>query len=190
MSNEPRPSSQPQDFEEALRRIDAIERRLSTINKPGTILLYSGTNPPDFSLPCDGTAVNRTLYAGLFTEIGTTYGVGDGSTTFNVPDLRDRVPVGVSGTITRGSTGGAKTHNLAASEMSAHSHIVGLRSDGSIIGGNVQLGSSGNTFAFDSAGTGGKQTGGGANGRSWNEGSNGAHNNMQPYIGMNWAIQT
>ena len=64
-------------------------------------------------LLCDGSAVSRTTYARLFTAIGTTYGVGDGSTTFNLPDLRQRFPLGLatSGTgNTLGGTGGAIDH--------------------------------------------------------------------------------
>jgi microcystin-dependent protein len=55
------------------------------------LLWYSGT-PPSKYLLCDGTAISRTTYAQLFSILGTTYGIGDGSTTFNLPDLRQRVP--------------------------------------------------------------------------------------------------
>jgi microcystin-dependent protein len=61
----------------------------------GRIEAYAGATAPTGYLLCDGTAVSRTTYAGLFAVTSTTYGVGDGSTTFNVPDLRGRVPVGV-----------------------------------------------------------------------------------------------
>ena len=63
---------------------------------PGVISMYAGATAPDGWLLCDGSAVSRTTYADLFTAIGTTYGAGDGSTTFNVPDVRGRVPVGRS----------------------------------------------------------------------------------------------
>jgi len=60
----------------------------------GTVNDYAGGTAPSGWLICDGSAVSRTTYAGLFTAISTTYGVGDGSTTFNLPDLRGRVTVG------------------------------------------------------------------------------------------------
>ena len=58
----------------------------------GSIIPFAGTNIPDGYLLCDGSAVSRTTYADLFAAIGTVYGSGDGSTTFNVPDLNDRLP--------------------------------------------------------------------------------------------------
>jgi microcystin-dependent protein len=58
----------------------------------GVILPYGGTTAPTGWLACDGTAISRTTYASLFTSIGTSFGVGDGSTTFNLPDLRGRFP--------------------------------------------------------------------------------------------------
>lgn len=81
-------------------------------------------------LLCDGAAVSRTTYAGLFAAIGTTYGAGDGSTTFAVPNLAGRVPVGkaASGTfVTLGSTGGAETHlhtNSSTDTTGAHVHSI------------------------------------------------------------------
>lgn len=62
----------------------------------GGIILWPGASPPASYLICDGSAISRTVYAGLFAAIGVTYGVGDGSTTFNIPDFRGRVPVGLS----------------------------------------------------------------------------------------------
>lgn len=60
----------------------------------GVIEQYGGATAPEGWLLCDGSAVSRTLYDALFTAIGTNYGAGDGSSTFNLPDLRGRVPVG------------------------------------------------------------------------------------------------
>ncbi|MBS1646390.1 MAG: tail fiber protein [Bacteroidetes bacterium] len=57
-------------------------------NPAGTVQYFANVTPPDGYLECNGQAVSRTAYAELFAAIGTTYGVGDGSTTFNVPDLR------------------------------------------------------------------------------------------------------
>ena len=75
----------------------------------GLIVPWSSSSTPSGFLDCDGAAVSRTTYALLFSVIGTTYGVGDGSTTFNVPDLTDRTVVGKSGTKALASTGGANT---------------------------------------------------------------------------------
>lgn len=69
-------------------------------NKPGDTVLYAGSTAPSGWVLCDGSAISRTDYAPLFAIIGTTFGVGDGSTTFNVPDMRGATPVGV-GTSTK-----------------------------------------------------------------------------------------
>lgn len=79
----------------------------------GTIVLWSTNVPPTGWLICDGSAVSRATYNTLFLIIGTTYGVGDGATTFNLPDLRQRFPLGkaASGTgSTLGSSGGNIDH--------------------------------------------------------------------------------
>src|SRR3990167_8065526 len=100
----------------------------SPVMLTGAILQYGAAYPPSGWLLCDGSAVSRTTYAALFAVIGTTYGAGNGSTTFNVPDLRGRIAVG-SGTGTAygataktlGSTpnsgvGGEETHTLKSVE--------------------------------------------------------------------------
>jgi microcystin-dependent protein len=74
-----------------------------------TIVPWSSASVPSGFLECNGTAVSRTTYADLFAIIGTTYGAGDGSTTFNVPDLQDNVAVGKSNNKALASTGGANT---------------------------------------------------------------------------------
>ena len=61
----------------------------------GTMQIYAGEKVPNGYLLCDGQAVSRTIYAALFKAIGTTWGAGDGSTTFNVPDMREVAPVGI-----------------------------------------------------------------------------------------------
>jgi len=84
-----------------------IEHLISSFR--GVILPYGGASPPTGFLMCDGSAISRTTYASLFSVIGTAYGVGDGSTTFNLPDLRQRFPLGkaVSGVgSVLGATGG------------------------------------------------------------------------------------
>lgn len=79
----------------------------------GSILSYGSTTIPSNFLLCDGSAVSRTTYSLLFTIVGTTFGVGDGSTTFNIPDLRQKFILGkaASGTgSTLGGTGGTIDH--------------------------------------------------------------------------------
>ncbi len=80
----------------------------------GSIIAWSGSSAPTGYLLCDGTAVSRTTYAALFAIAGTGYGVGNGSSTFNVPDLRDRMPLGKG---TNNSTLGTQTGSMSASSV-------------------------------------------------------------------------
>ncbi|MCG3198374.1 MAG: hypothetical protein GHCLOJNM_02873 [bacterium] len=100
----------------------------------GEVRMWAGpiSAIPSGWLLCDGSAISRTTYANLFGVLGTIYGIGDGTTTFNLPDLRDRSPMGarqddsgvpktnVTGALTQ--TGGEATHTLTESEIPAHSH--------------------------------------------------------------------
>ena len=89
---------------------------------PGVIQMYAGSSAPNGWLICNGQAVSRTTYAALYAVIGTTYGAGDGSTTFNVPNLVNKT---VRGASTVGSTGGSDTVTLSTANMPAHTHGVG-----------------------------------------------------------------
>ncbi|MDH4235624.1 MAG: tail fiber protein [Nitrospira sp.] len=153
-----------------------------SINGPneqtGQDIYWNGTSAPLGGLPEDGSAVSRSTYSGLFQKIGTTYGVGDGSTTFNVPDDRGRVTLMVDGAANRitsastngtnadtlGGVGGAETHTLTTPEIPAHTHDTdGAGSTG---------GSAGFTFSTTISGT-----------RTSNStGGGGAHSNTQPWI--------
>ena len=109
----------------------------------GGVMPYAGTAAPTGWLLCYGQAVSRSTYSDLFAIISTTYGVGDGSTTFNLPDLRGRVVAGQddmggvsadrltdqSGGLdgdTLGDTGGSETHTLTTTEIAAHTHTAGV----------------------------------------------------------------
>lgn len=99
----------------------------STVNPPGTILMFVTATIPAGYLLCDGSAVSRTVYSMLFAVVGITYGSGNGSTTFALPDFRSRTPIG-SGTGTGltprtvGVVGGTETTTLTIAQMPVHSH--------------------------------------------------------------------
>ena len=160
----------------------------------GTIMAWPVSNPPDGWLICDGSAVSRSDYANLFGIIGVTYGTGDGSTTFNLPDLRARVILGVntSGNLGTGSaartgkafasTGGEEAHTLTVAEMPAHTHSLGSGDyNYGVLWEQTSGGSSFQTlegYNTYSGLTATNSTGGG-----------GAHNNLQPYITLNYIIK-
>lgn len=94
----------------------------------GSIMPFAGATIPAGWLACDGSAVSRTTYSSLFAALGgisSPWGLGDGSTTFNLPDLRTRVPVGKNGSGTfanLGAIGGAETMSLQEAHLAAHTH--------------------------------------------------------------------
>jgi microcystin-dependent protein len=96
----------------------------------GMLFDFAGTSAPTGYLACDGSAVSRTTYAALFAAISTTWGVGDGSTTFTLPDFRRRTAVGSGGTGTAtlgasvGNTGGSETHTITEAQLPAHTHSI------------------------------------------------------------------
>lgn len=143
----------------------------------GTIMPFTSDSTLTNWLLCDGQEVSRTTYAELFSLIGTTYGTGDGSTTFNVPDMRGYVPVGKDNTDTNidtlGKKYGEKTHTLTVDEIPEHAHNYYLynTSDENTIWGPEIISGTSTTQATS-------KTGGGQ-----------AHNNMQPSMAVNWFIK-
>ena len=133
-------------------------------------------------LECNGQAVNRTTYATLFSAISTTYGVGDGSTTFNLPDMARSVIMGRggSGTGTIGSTigsvGGAETHVLTLTEIPAHTHTYTRKVPHTVPVSNTSSGAAPSQDDFASTDSG-------------SAGSDGAHNNVQPSVVMIYQIK-
>ena len=80
----------------------ALVQQIQLLSEPiGVVKAYAGTTTPAHYLPCDGSAVSRVIYSELYDVIGTTYGAGDGSTTFNVPDYRETVLVGIGKNTTK-----------------------------------------------------------------------------------------
>lgn len=93
---------------------------------PGTSIAGYWTTPPDGYLLEDGSAISRSTYADLYAVVGTGYGSGDGSSTYNVPDSRGRATVNLSASDTEfnsiGKTPGEKTHQITLAEMPSHQH--------------------------------------------------------------------
>lgn len=156
----------------------------------GDIKFTARSTAPAGWLMCYGQAVSRTTYALLFTAIGTTYGTGDGSTTFNVPDLRGRVAAGKddmggsaasrltsthfgTSAAALGAVGGSESHTLTSAQIPAHSHPVGDAG-----GGTGSASGGGKFFAGTGASTNTANSTGGGN----------AHPNVQPTMVLNALI--
>lgn len=137
----------------------------------GLINVYAGTTAPTGWLICDGSEISRTTYSDLFDVIGTIYGNGDGSTTFNLPNLKGKIPVGLDSSDTSfntaGKTGGEKTHKLTVNELPTYNLYDAYKS--------------GATGSYANLAT------GGGKGYTVSSGDQ-AHNNLQPYIVMNYII--
>lgn len=165
--------------------INALIAAAGVGNPTAAILPYAGTTAPLGYLLCAGQEVSRTTYAALFAVIGTTFGAGNGSTTFNLPDLRGRFPLGkdnMGGTPANrvanaqadilGGFEGEELHILILAEIPAHTHSYSIHSSG---GSGMTENGSGNGNVAASTGS----AGGGA-----------AHNNMPPYLTLNYIIKT
>ena len=164
----------------------SIAANPSTVS--GSIVMWPTASAPTGYLLCDGTAVSRSTYSTLFTLFGTTFGTGDGSTTFNLPNYTNRMPYGT----TIGSTGGSAdavvvTHTHTATSVvtdPGHFHSV---SAGSIVtaslnsGGSVNLGTSNTSTAT---------TGITVATTNASAGVSGTNANLPPYLGINFIIKT
>ena len=155
----------------------------------GVILPYGASASPTGFLLCNGQAVSRSTYSSLFAIVSSLYGDGNGSSTFNVPDLRGRFVAGwdagtsvltsVTANMVLGSsianTGGAQAITLAVAQMPAHTHdITPMRQDSPRTGGG-----SGNVYDAISGTVSTSSTGG-----------DGAHSNIPPTMILNYIIKT
>lgn len=184
---------------------------VSQVMPVGSVVDFAGATAPSGWMLCYGQAISRTTYASLFAVIGTTFGVGDGSTTFNLPDLRGRVTAGkdnmggtaasrvtvtysgITGT-TLGSAGGLESHTLTVPQMPTHNHGGATTVEGAHA--HVYTIQGGSTFAGGGASgvwTGAQNAVTSTNGSHAhsiiNEGGGLPHNNTQPTIIMNKIIK-
>jgi microcystin-dependent protein len=187
---------------------------INLISPVGIIAPFGGPNVPSGWFACDGFAVSRTTYAALFSAIGTYWGGGDGVTTFNLPDLRGRGPIGYTSTGAPGITsrpfatrGGEETHVLSVGELASHAHGINdgghnhtLHDPGHThtyvnpIGAFGAAAGSGQYSASGQASTGSSATGmtidpSGTNISIQANGSNVGHNNMQPFAVVLYIIK-
>lgn len=183
----------------------------------GTLANYAGTSAPTYWLLCYGQAISRTTYSSLFAVIGSTYGSGDGATTFNLPDLRGRTMAGLdamggsaAGRINTvfngavlGTAGGSQTVTLSTSEIPSHTHPVtgSTSSDGdhthqsndaanknAAVQGGATIGVwAGVTTSATSSAGAHTHT---VSGTATATGGGGAHNNMQPTMVVSTIIFT
>jgi microcystin-dependent protein len=162
----------------------------------GLIAEFGGAGVPNGWLACDGSAVSRTTYAVLFNVISTTWGVGDGSTTFNLPDLRSRSPVGAgAGTsLTNrvlGTTGGEENHAIQVSEMPPHNHPVNDPGHGHTYPNTGSAGGGPNLVeGAPNAGTGANINNAATGVTTTNTGGGSGHNTMHPWAAVTFIIKT
>jgi microcystin-dependent protein len=154
----------------------------------GSLMMWPTASAPTGWLLCNGTAVSRTTFAALFAIIGTTFGVGDGSTTFNLPNYNNRMPIGAGGLYASGATGGTKDAVVVS-----HTHTL----SGGGVSGTFVTGVSTNTSSFQTFGltavTSVSTTTGSpgyTNPTVQSAGSSGTDANLPPYLAINFIIKT
>jgi microcystin-dependent protein len=155
----------------------------------GGMMMWGTASAPSGYLLCNGSAVSRSTYSALFAVVGTAFGSGDGSTTFNLPDFRDRFPVGAGTTYSANSTGGSKdaitvshTHTVTDS---GHTHQLTDYAVGTVATGTYVVPST-NDGSASSTTTKTATTGISIN----STGSSGTNANLPPYLGVYFIIKT
>ena len=161
----------------------------------GLVMWPTGTAPSGFLL-CTGTAVSRTTYASLFAIVGTTFGVGDGSTTFNLPNYTNRMPYGT----TVGATGGtadavvvSHNHSFTGSALGSHDHTMLFHQTSKSNNATPYMLSSpinGENLQGDLTLTSSSSSAGTPSGSISTEGVSGTNANLPPYLGINFIIKT
>jgi microcystin-dependent protein len=164
---------------------------LAALLPAGTMQMYAGAVAPDGWLLCDGSAVSRADHAALFGAVGTAWGAGDGSTTFNVPDLRGRAPIGAgtgAGLTARtlGGVGGDEKTDLTGLEfrVSATGTISATATNGAVLAEAVDWGGDGNAI-YAPAGTSATIALGGL----FKGDATGTAGNLPPYAAVNFIIR-
>jgi len=135
-------------------------------------LIAKDTLIPSGWVECLGQTISRTVYAALFAAIGTAYGVGDGVTTFNTPNLQNRIPMGRSAARPYSTQLGSDTHTLTLAETPAHTHTA-------VVHNNL-----GTSAAFAR----GNAASAGGTGTTASQGGGGSHNNIQPSLVLCYMI--
>lgn len=176
----------------------------STFN-PGDLKAIAGTTPPAGWLLCDGSAVSRTQFVALYNNIGVVWGAGDNITTFNVPNLQGRIPIGSNTIFPLGTYGGTVTTTLSLANLPTHNHGVNDPSHTHTIsdpGHNHTTGVVSSVATAGGAGVGAVNgtTGTSATGitinpattgiTTQNTGSGTPFSNLAPYAAVNWIIKT
>ena len=156
----------------------------------GTVLMWSTSSAPSGYLICNGGTINRTTFASLFSVIGTTFGIGDNSTTFNLPNFTNRMPIGPGSLASVGATGGSRdavvvTHTHTVTD-SGHSHTTVQ-----MIGDNAVDGVDSTTTYSGDHHNETKNTGTSVTGISIDSaGVSGTDKNLPPYLGIYFIIKT
>lgn len=171
-----------------------VDSATSGSSPAGALIMWPTGSAPAGWLLCNGAAVSRTTYAALFAVIGTTFGAGDTTTTFNLPDYRDRMPIGANSIAASvGATGGSKdaivvshTHTATVTDP-GHTHQY--RAFGNDIS-TVTFTRLGNSTGFSSTNDLIASATTGITVSNSTEGSSGTNANMPPYLGINFIIKT
>ena len=161
---------------------------VARLTPAGSLVQFAGGSIPAGWLLAAGQAVSRTTYADLFAAIAVIYGAGDGATTFNLPNMQGRVPVGVdtadAAFVGLNTKGGTQTHTLTTTQMPSHGHAIYASTGGGASPYRKCVTSLGDNY------TGGLYTVRGTVAEMEQVGGGAAHNIMQPYISLYYIIAT